>query len=694
MNDTDPMLTAACSLSLLSVHPSDACFSLVEPTPVLNPRLVSHSSSALRLLDLADSEVDRPDFADYFSGNKHIPGTRPAAHTYCGHQFGHFSGQLGDGAAMYLGEVMNHAGERIELQFKGAGLTPYSRSADGRKVLRSSIREFICSEAHHALGIPTTRAGTIVTSDTRVVRDILYDGNPIEERATIITRLAPSFLRFGSFELAKAEDSITGRAGPSAGRHDLIQQMLDYVIATFYADATRDALTQEDKYIAFFRELARRTANLVAQWQSVGWCHGVLNTDNMSILGLTIDYGPFGFMEHFDPEYICNGSDTEGERRGEETTWIIRQTLASCLCADRSMLTLRTCFSVSPLPPAGRYRYESQPEICGWNLLKLSQNFESFAPKDRMREVVGEFEDMYDDAFLKINLRKFGVGALAAETSSATRDIAAAAVESKEKDESEANSDANAELIGTFYATLAATGGDFTNCFRCLSSFDADDLASAARTINALVASSATVTSQLSSLVPRIPAHQWSMIQHLLTQNPHLFDRPGMEEQRAIVEQETTRRAARAALEKKTQAMKTAEDRDQWSAWVALYGRVLTRAQSAAAAAGRLSEWRTARRRMQNGANPKYILRNWIAQEVIAAAESGDFEPMRACMKRLEDPYDVDDRGDAPTNAEQHGGATTTRDETNTAPTATCARPVWSKERPDWANSLKVTCSS
>ena len=232
--------------------------------------------------------------------------------SYCGHQFGHFSGQLGDGATMYLGEIITSKGERIELQFKGAGKTPYSRSADGRKVLRSSLREFLCSEAHHYLGIPTTRAGTIVTSDTRVVRDIFYDGNAIEERATVITRLAHSFIRFGSFEIAKGVDSITGRAGPSAGHTALIQQLLDYVVDTFYADVVAGLPSREDQYVAFFRELTRRTAALVARWQGVGWAHGVLNSDNCSILGITIDYGPFGFMEAFDPQYICNASDNEG----------------------------------------------------------------------------------------------------------------------------------------------------------------------------------------------------------------------------------------------------------------------------------------------------------------------------------------------------------------------------------------------
>lgn len=204
----------------------NAVFSRVQPAPVEKPRLVVLSTSALTLLGLDPDEVNRPDFVEYFGGNKLIPGSDPAAHCYCGHQFGSFAGQLGDGAAMLLGEVVvdedtvsgraqsqasQQRQRRIELQFKGSGKTPYSRTADGRKVLRSSLREFLCSEAFHALGVPTTRAGTVVTSDTKVVRDIFYTGEPIQERVTVITRLAPTFIRFGSFEIFKPRDEQTGK---------------------------------------------------------------------------------------------------------------------------------------------------------------------------------------------------------------------------------------------------------------------------------------------------------------------------------------------------------------------------------------------------------------------------------------------------------------------------------------------------
>jgi serine/tyrosine/threonine adenylyltransferase len=312
-----------------------ACFSRVRPTPVSNPSLVVHSPSALALLGLTapEAEARRPDFPALFAGNNPLPGAEPAAHCYCGHQFGSFAGQLGDGATMYLGEIRSPpaswppsplpsawpvppaAAGRVELQFKGAGKTPYSRSADGRKVLRSSIREFLCSEANAALGIPTTRAATVVTSDTRVVRDIFYVGNPIAERATVITRIAPTFLRFGSFEIFKGADGSTGRAGPSAGRADLLRLLVDFTGRNYYPELWTDAAVsppssspanpptgpvspaEAARALSLFREVSLRTARLFAAWQCFGFCHGVLNTDNMSVVGVTIDYGPFGWME-------------------------------------------------------------------------------------------------------------------------------------------------------------------------------------------------------------------------------------------------------------------------------------------------------------------------------------------------------------------------------------------------------------
>ncbi|KAJ7382048.1 hypothetical protein OS493_037462 [Desmophyllum pertusum] len=291
-----------------------ACFTLVEPTAVENPTLVAYSADALSLLDLPQSEVSRPEFVQYTSGNKLLPGSQTAAHCYCGHQQGYFSGQLGDGAAMYLGEVINSKEERWEIHLKGTGLTPFSNHRDGRKVLRSSIREFLCSEAMFHLGIPTTRAGCCVTSDTLVGRDQHYTGTTTKERASLsdesLLNSHANPVRFGSFEIFKTADPMTGYPGPSAGRVDILHQLLGYTIKNFFPQIySRDFQSLEECYLAFYKELTLLTAHLVADWQCVGFCHGVLNSDNMSIIGVTIDYGPYGFLDYYDPNYLSQSSD-------------------------------------------------------------------------------------------------------------------------------------------------------------------------------------------------------------------------------------------------------------------------------------------------------------------------------------------------------------------------------------------------
>lgn len=339
----------------------NACFSKVKPTPVKNPKLVAVSKEALQLLDLnfKEKEIER-----YLSGNELILGCEPAAHCYCGYQFGVFAGQLGDGRAIYLGEKLNLKGERFELQLKGSGKTPYSRDGDGRAVLRSSIREFLCSEAMHYLGIPTTRASTLITSDTDVFRDIKYDGNQIKEKATIVSRIAPTFLRFGSFHIT---DDISGRKGPSSGNKEILTKLVEYIIKHYYSDITGSL---EKKVLEFAKEISWRTAYLVALWQSVGFTHGVINTDNMSVVGVTIDYGPFGFLDAYDPNYISNASDTEG-----------------------------------------RYKFKNQPGICRWNLSRLFKSLLLIVPqlKDKFNEILDTFELQYHQLYLAKMRRKLGL---------------------------------------------------------------------------------------------------------------------------------------------------------------------------------------------------------------------------------------------------------------------------------------------
>lgn len=268
-----------------------AFYTRLMPTPVPSPCLVCGSDAAARLIGLDPAEFDAPELVETFSGNRIAPGSEPLAAVYSGHQFGVWAGQLGDGRAILLGDVpAGTAGERLELQLKGAGLTPYSRMGDGRAVLRSSIREFLCSEAMAALGIPTTRALCVTGTDLRVMRET-------PETGAVATRMAPSFIRFGSFEHWYYND-----------RKPELKTLADYVISRFYP-ALQDT---SNPYQALLTEVSRRTAHLMAHWQAVGFMHGVMNTDNMSILGLTIDYGPFGFMEAFDASHICNHTDQQG----------------------------------------------------------------------------------------------------------------------------------------------------------------------------------------------------------------------------------------------------------------------------------------------------------------------------------------------------------------------------------------------
>ncbi|HEY6880575.1 MAG TPA: YdiU family protein, partial [Polyangiales bacterium] len=298
-----------------------ACFAAITPERVRAPKLVAYAPEVAELLGLPIELVTSAPVIEALAGNKLLPGMEPYAAGYGGHQFGSWAGQLGDGRAITLGELVGPRGTRFEVQLKGAGRTPYSRAGDGRAALRSSIREFLASEALHHLGVPTTRALSLVTTGESVVRDMLYDGHPREEPSAIVCRVAPSFVRFGSFELFTSRSEL-----------EVLQQLADFVLRTHLPELT-SARSKVDGYVALFHEACRRTAVLVAHWMRVGFVHGVLNTDNMSILGLTIDYGPYGFLDHYDREFTPNTSDA-----------------------------------------SGRYRYAGQPGIAKWNLLKLAES--------------------------------------------------------------------------------------------------------------------------------------------------------------------------------------------------------------------------------------------------------------------------------------------------------------------------------
>lgn len=273
-----------------------ACYSRVLPTPVSAPRLLAWSDELAATLGIAFDA----DWLAALAGNRLLPGMQPYAACYGGHQFGHWAGQLGDGRAITLGEWRAPDQRIWELQLKGAGKTPYSRNADGRAVLRSSLREYLCSEAMHALGVPTTRALSLVATGDSVIRDMLYDGNPEAEPGAIVCRVAESFVRFGNFEIFASRNDT-----------DTLKRLADHVIQTCFPGLGAPG---PDTYAAWFKTICQRTGLLMAHWMRVGFVHGVMNTDNLSILGLTIDYGPYGWLEGYDPNWTPNTTDAGGRR--------------------------------------------------------------------------------------------------------------------------------------------------------------------------------------------------------------------------------------------------------------------------------------------------------------------------------------------------------------------------------------------
>lgn len=277
-----------------------ACYTPVRPTPVAAPKLVAYSRETAEMLGISAKTCESEAFAETFAGNQLLPGMAPHATCYGGHQFGQWAGQLGDGRAINLGDVINGCGERWALQLKGAGPTPYRRMADGLAVLRSSVREFLCSEAMFHLGVPTTRALSLVLTGEQVWRDMFYDGHPEQEPGAVVCRVAPSFTRFGNFQIFAARKEL-----------DVLKKLADY---TLRVDFPHLGEPSPETYAKWFREVCRRTADMIIHWMRVGFVHGVMNTDNMSILGLTIDYGPYGWLEGYDPAWTPNTTDAATRR--------------------------------------------------------------------------------------------------------------------------------------------------------------------------------------------------------------------------------------------------------------------------------------------------------------------------------------------------------------------------------------------
>ncbi len=360
----------------------------VKPQPLNNPYLVSFSPLMAELLDIDPQEISSPEFTEIFTGNRLVNGSDPIAMIYSGHQFGQYVPQLGDGRALMLGEIEGKDGNTWEIQLKGAGLTPFSRMGDGRAVLRSTIREYLCSEAMAGLGIATTRALCITGSNDEVYREKI-------ESAAVLTRVAPSHVRFGNFEIFFYRQ-----------QYEDLKILADYVIDQFYPDS-REA---ENPYLDLLQQVVDRTARLIAQWQLVGFTHGVMNSDNMSILGLSIDYGPYGFLDTYTSGFVCNHTDHQG-----------------------------------------RYAYDQQPRIGLFNLSCLAQamlplfdeqdgNVAAEKAKDRLSAYQTLYAQYYEDGMR----RKLGLR------------------EDREED---------GELFTALFAAMEGQV-DFTNFFRALGEFD------------------------------------------------------------------------------------------------------------------------------------------------------------------------------------------------------------------------------
>lgn len=468
-----------------------AAFSYVQPQKTAHPQIIAYAKEVLDLLGLTPKAAQSAAFTQIFTGNKILENTQPYAMCYGGHQFGHWAGQLGDGRAINLTEV-EHRGKTWALQLKGAGPTPYSRSADGLAVLRSSIREFLCSEAMYHLGVPTTRALSLALTGDQVMRDMLYNGNAAYEKGAVVCRVAPSFIRFGNFEIfASRRDTET------------LQKLVDYTIKHHFPHLGKPS---KETYIAFLAEVAERTMKMIVHWQRVGFVHGVMNTDNLSILGLTIDYGPYGWLEGYDHGWTPNTTDRQQKR----------------------------------------YRFENQPDIGLWNLLKLANALypliEDAAP---LEAILHQYKADYEPAYLAMMKEKLGL----------TGDFAD-----------------DKQLIEQLEEVLHLTETDMTIFFRNLANFQKE--------------TEVESTNDTDFLKPVLAA----------------FYKP--------------EELAGTILE-------------HWKNWFINYANRLK--------INDLSD--VARKKAMNEVNPKYVLRNYMAQLAIDAADNGQYELIHTFLELLRQPY-------------------------------------------------------
>ena len=502
----------------------NAHFSSVIPKVPSNPSLIHVADEVAEFLGISEEDTQSREFLDVFSGAKVLKGSEPYAMCYGGFQFGNWAGQLGDGRAINLFEAA-HKGKRWALQLKGSGETPYSRTADGLAVLRSSIREHLCSEAMHHLGIPTTRSLCLSLSGDQVLRDMLYDGNAAYEKGAIVCRVSPCFIRFGNFDIfASRQDK------------DNIKRLADYIISEFYPEIN---LAAKDAYLSFFRVVAENTLDMIVHWQRVGFVHGVMNTDNMSIHGLTIDYGPYGWLEGYDPNWTPNTTDNQMRR----------------------------------------YRFGNQPQIGLWNLLQLANSiYPLIEESDGLEQVLHDYSENYNKKYMEMMRSKLGLSS---------------------------EQEGDKKLILDLESTLRLTETDMTIFFRNLAN----------------TKKGMSVPEDISCL-------------------DHIID--------AFYKPEKIRDAFYKPEEVKDHILA------QWNAWLNVYVERLQKE----------SDSDEKRRAKMNKVNPKYVLRNYMAQMAIEKADEGDYNLIDTFYRMLKRPYDEQEE-----------------------------YQEWFAKRPEWARN-KVGCSA
>lgn len=477
-----------------------ACYSRVLPTKVVGPKLVAYSREVAEMLGLSESACKSEEFTQVFAGNQLLKGMDAQAQCYGGHQFGHWAGQLGDGRAINLGEVVNANGDRLTLQLKGAGPTPYSRSADGLAVLRSSVREFLCSEAMHHLGVPTTRALSLVTTGEQVARDMFYDGNAKMEPGAVVCRVAQSFTRFGNFQIFAARNDT-----------DVLKQLVDYTIRTDFPELGEPSPAV---YLAWLEQVFRTTAEMIVHWMRVGFVHGVMNTDNMSILGLTIDYGPYGWLENYDPNWTPNTTDAMGRR----------------------------------------YCFGNQPHIALWNLQQLANSIAPLIGNDKaIEQALGEYSQYFAKSWWSMMATKLGFDAF--------------------------DPDTDEQLITDLIGVLQVAETDMTIFFRKLAQVEVSQLDKTSMSEGDKCATK--------MITPLLDAYY-------------------------------------APDDLTSDNIRTIED------WLMRYKERVARDGNSDAL----------RQERMNAVNPKYVLRNYLAQLAIDKAEQGDDAMVNELLDVLRRPYD------------------------------------------------------